>query len=89
MWFFVFVIGGLFLFFIMGFVLCGGSFVVGIWFLFCLIIGVLVVDVGILLVVGDVGNKFRLDLIIGVLIVSVGGVVEVVWFGKWWNYCNL
>lgn len=89
MWFFVFVIGGLFLFFIIGFVLCGGSFVVGIWFLFCLIIGVLVVDVGILLVVGDVGNKFRLDLIIGVLIVGVGGVVEVVWFGKWWNYCNL
>lgn len=89
MWFFVFVIGGLFLFFIMGFVLCGGSFVVGIWFLFCLIIGVLVVDVGILLVVGDVGNKFRLDLIIGVLIIGVGGVVEVVWFGKWWNYCNL
>lgn len=89
MWFFVFVIGGLFLFFIMGFVLCGGSFVVGIWFLFCLILGVLVVDVGILLVVGDVGNKFRLDLIIGVLIVGVGGVVEVVWFGKWWNYCNL
>lgn len=89
MWFFVFVIGGLFLFFIMGFVLCGGSFVVGIMFLFCLILGVLVVDVGILLVVGDVGNKFRLDLIIGVLIVGVGGVVEVVWFGKWWNYCNL
>lgn len=89
MWFFVFVIGGLFLFFIIGFVLCGGSFVVGIWFLFCLILGVLVVDVGILLVVGDVGNKFRLDLIIGVLIVGVGGVVEVVWFGKWWNYCNL
>lgn len=89
MWFFVFVIGGLFLFFIIGFVLCGGSFVVGIWFLFCLIIGVLVVDVGILLVVGDVGNKFRLDLIIGVLIVGVGGVVEVVWFGKRWNYCNL
>lgn len=58
--------------------LCGGSFVVGIWFLFCLILGVLVVDVGILLVVGDVGNKFRLDLIIGVLIVGVGGVVEVV-----------
>lgn len=85
MWFFVFVIGGLFLFFIIGFVLCGGSFVVGIWFLFCLILGVLVVDVGILLVVGDVGNKFRLDLIIGVLIVGVGGVVEVVWFGKWWN----
>lgn len=89
MWFFVFVIGGLFLFFIIGFVLCGGSFVVGIWFLFCLILGVLVVDVGILLVVGDVGNKFRLDLIIGVLIVGVGGVVEVVWFGKRWNYCNL
>lgn len=89
MWFFVFVIGGLFLFFITGFVLCGGSFVVGIMFLFCLILGVLVVDVGILLVVGDVGNKFRLDLIIGVLIVGVGGVVEVVWFGKWWNYCNL
>lgn len=89
MWFFVFVIGGLFLFFIIGFVLCGGSFVVGIWFLFCLIIGVLVVDVGILLVVGDVGNKFRLDLIIGVLIVGVGGVVEVVWFGKRWNYFNL
>lgn len=89
MWFFVFVIGGLFLFFITGFVLCGGSFVVGIWFLFCLILGVLVVDVGILLVVGDVGNKFRLDLIIGVLIVGVGGVVEVVWFGKRWNYCNL
>lgn len=89
MWFFVFVIGGLFLFFIIGFVLCGGSFVVGIWFLFCLILGVLVVDVGILLVVEDVGNKFRLDLIIGVLIVGVGGVVEVVWFGKRWNYCNL
>lgn len=89
MWFFVFVIGGLFLFFIIGFVLCGGSFVVGIWFLFCLILGVLVVDVGILLVFGDVGNKFRLDLIIGVLIVGVGGVVEVVWFGKRWNYCNL
>lgn len=89
MWFFVFVIGGLFLFFIIGFVLCGGSFVVGIWFLFCLIIGVLVVDVGILLVVGDVGNEFRLDLIIGVLIVGVGGVVEVVWFGKRWNYFNL
>lgn len=89
MWFFVFVIGGLFLFFIIGFVLCGGSFVVGIWFLFCLIIGVLVVDVGILLVFEDVGNEFRLDLIIGVLIVGVGGVVEVVWFGKWWNYCNL
>lgn len=89
MWFFVFVIGGLFLFFIMGFVLCGGSFVVGIRFLFCLILGDLVVDVGILLVFGDVGNKFRLDLIIGVLIIGVGGVVEVVWFGKWWNYCNL
>lgn len=89
MWFFVFVIGGLFLFFIMGFVLCGGSFVVGIRISFCLILGVLVVDVGILLVFGDVGNEFRLDLIIGVLIVGVGGVVEVVRFGKWWNYCNL
>lgn len=89
MWPSVFATGGLFSFFTMGSVLCGGSFVVGTWSLSCLTSGALAVDVGTLLAVGDAGNKSRSDLTTGVLIVGVGGAAEVVWPGKRWNHSNL